>query len=229
MKLGIMQPYFLPYIGYFQLIKAVDKYVIYDDVNYINRGWINRNNLLINGQAKLFTISLKEASQNKLINEIDICDDFKKFLKTVEMSYTKAPHYVAVIKLLHKIISYPDKQLGSFLKNSIVEISAYLGLNTKFVLSSELPKDNKLKGQEKILNLCELIQSDVYINSIGGQFLYDKELFKSKNVELYFLQPDVTPYKQFNNEFVGGLSILDVLMFNSIHQVNEMLNSYKLI
>ena len=114
MKLGIMQPYFLPYIGYFQLIKAVDKYVIYDDVNYIKKGWINRNNILCNGQAHLFSISLRGASQNKLINEIEISDDFSKFRKMIELSYRKAPYFEEVFKLLNSIIDYPNKNLFSF-------------------------------------------------------------------------------------------------------------------
>ena len=86
MKLGIMQPYFMPYIGYFQLIKAVDKYVVYDDVNYIKGGWVNRNNILVNGEKKMFTITLKGASAYKHFNEIEIGDDFRKFMKTLELN-----------------------------------------------------------------------------------------------------------------------------------------------
>ena len=100
MKLGIMQPYFVPYIGYWQLMNAVDKYVIYDDVNFIKRGWINRNNILVNGKAQLFTISLNRASQNRLINEIEIGDDFQNFLRTIEMAYKKAPYFDEVYNIL---------------------------------------------------------------------------------------------------------------------------------
>lgn len=169
MKLGIMQPYFLPYIGYFQLIKAVDKYVIYDDVNYIKKGWINRNNILCNGQAHLFSISLRGASQNKLINEIEISDDFSKFRKMIELSYRKAPYFEEVFKLLNSIIDYPNKNLSLFLANSIKEICKYLSIDTEIIFSSEIEKNNDLKGQEKILEICKILQAKTYINAIGGQ------------------------------------------------------------
>ena len=109
MKLAIMQPYFMPYIGYWQLMNAVDTYVVYDDVNYINRGWINRNNILISGSSYMFTIMLKKASQNKLINEIEILDDFSKLKKQIEFAYKKAPYYDRIIVLLNKIFDYPNK------------------------------------------------------------------------------------------------------------------------
>lgn len=175
MKLGIMQPYFMPYIGYFQLIKAVDKFVIYDDVNFINRGWINRNNILINGKAQLFTISLHKASQNKLINEIKIADDFQKFLRTVEMAYKKAPYFGEIYNLLQHIVAYPDKQAANFIWNSLQEISSYLQLDTEFLMSSSIEKNNSNHGQTKIMEICQILGADTYINPIGGQELYDRQ------------------------------------------------------
>ena len=103
MTIGIMQPYFMPYIGYWQLLASVDIYVIYDDVNYIKKGWINRNNILVNNDKQLFTISLNGASQNKLINEITIADDFTKLRKTITMAYHKAPYYNNIMNLLDDI------------------------------------------------------------------------------------------------------------------------------
>src|SRR4051812_4492478 len=102
-----MQPYLLPYIGYFQLIAAVDRFLFLDDVNYINRGWINRNRILLGGKDHLFTLNLKEVSQNKKINEIEIAKDERwtaKFLRTVESAYRKAPHYSAVMPILQEIV-----------------------------------------------------------------------------------------------------------------------------
>lgn len=229
MKLGIMQPYFLPYIGYFQLIKAVDKYVIYDDVNYIKKGWINRNNILCNGQAHLFSISLRGASQNKLINEIEISDDFSKFRKMIELSYRKAPYFEEVFKLLNSIIDYPNKNLSLFLANSIKEICKYLSIDTEIIFSSEIEKNNDLKGQEKILEICKILQAKTYTNAIGGQSLYDKDIFLKENIELYFLQSNLTVYKQNLDEFIPYLSILDVMMWNSKDEINSMLESYELI
>ncbi len=229
MKLGIMQPYFLPYIGYWQLIGAVDKYVIFDDVNYIKKGWINRNNILVNGNKKLFTISLHNASQNKLINEIAIADDFEKLDKTITMAYSRAPYFKYVNDLLHEIYAYPKDNLALFVTNSINKVVEYLDIKTELILSSQLEKDNFLKGQDKILAICRELKADTYINTIGGKELYDNKKFNESGLNLFFLEPVITEYMQLNNEFVGGLSILDVMMFNSRSQINIMLNDYKLI
>jgi WbqC-like protein family. len=229
MKLGIMQPYFMPYIGYFQLIKAVEIYVVLDDVNYINRGWLNRNNILVNGVKNLFTIKLKGATQNKLINEIEIEDDFLKLVKTIKINYGKAPFYKDVILLVERILSYKNKGLSEFVINSLKEIISYLHIDTQILISSKLEKDCSLKCQDRILNICSALGADVFINAIGGQKLYDKAEFASCGVDLKFIQTELVPYKQLKNEFIPFLSILDVMMFNSVEEVNVMLDKYDLI
>ena len=228
MKLGIMQPYFMPYIGYFQLMKAVDKYVIYNDVNYIKGGWVARNNILVNGEKNLFSIKLAGASQNKHFSEIQIEDDFKKFTKTLEFNYSKAPFFEPVMKLMKKIFSFPEKRLDLFIKNSFEEICSYLDINTELVLSSDIEKDNTLKGQDKILEICRLLHADTYYNAIGGKDLYDKKKFADKGISLVFLRTkEGLQYKQFSDVgFVPNLSLIDVLMFNSKERVNEMLGDY---
>ncbi|MDR0611940.1 MAG: WbqC family protein [Dysgonamonadaceae bacterium] len=229
MKLGIMQPYFLPYIGYWQLIKAVDTYVIYDDVAYIVRGWINRNNLLINGEKRRFTINLKNASHNKLINEIEILDDFRNFMKTIEYNYSRAPYYKKVIEILVKIIAFDKSNLALFIANSISIICDYLNIDTHTVLSSSLQKDVSLKGKEKIIAICKLLNADKYYNSAGGIALYKKDDFFHSNIDLYFLKTHIYPYKQFTNTFISDLSIIDVMMFNSVEEINNMLNKFELV
>jgi len=230
MKLGIMQPYFLPYIGYFQLIKAVDKYVIYDDVNYIKGGWINRNNLLLGGKSFLFTLSLLEASQNKLINEIFVSDNQSKLLKTIQMMYQKAPNFSPVFQIIEKIFEYENKNLARFVGNSIIQVADYLHLDTEFIYSSDIKeKDNSLKAQDKILNICTVLGASQYINAVGGMELYSKEHFTNYNIKLSFLKTLPIEYKQFNNPFVPWLSILDVLMFNSVEDVYKLLEKYELI
>lgn len=224
-----MQPYLFPYIGYFQLLNAVDEYVIYDDVQYIKGGWINRNNLLIGGQKVLFTFQLNDASPNKLINEIEIKSDFTKFLKTVQMAYSKAPYKTPVCELLERICAYDDKNLARFIGNSIMEIAQYLSIDTKIIYSSELEKDNHLAAQDKIIAICQKLDADVYINAIGGRELYNKKTFTNNDIDLKFLQPNLQPYKQLKNDFIPGLSIIDVLMFNSSEEIKEMMNCYELI
>jgi hypothetical protein len=226
MKIGIMQPYLFAYIGYFQLISAVDVFVIYDDVSYIVRGWINRNQFLINGEKRLFTISLHEASRNKLINEISIAEDFSKLIKMLEHNYSKAPCFNSVMELITKIIIYDKSNLALFIANSIKIILEYLHINTKLILSSSLNKEHGMKGQEKVLNICKLFDAVDYYNAIGGMELYSKKEFEKNGINLRFLKPNIISYKQFKNDFIPSLSIVDVMMFNSVEEIGMMLQAY---
>ena len=229
MPLGIMQPYFMPYIGYWQLMAAVDTYVVYDDVNYIKGGWVARNNILLNGQKHMFTITLNGASSNKLFNEITIKDDFKKFSRLIESAYRKAPYYAEVTALLDKIYNYEDKSLGAFMLNSFQVVLDYLEIDTKLVLSSTIAKDNSLRGRDKVKHICQLLGANTYYNAIGGQELYDKVDFKAGGIDLYFVQTNLTPYAQLGNEFVPGLSMIDVLMYNSVETIKNLLKDYSLV
>ena len=229
MRLGIMQPYFFPYLGYWQLLANVDKYVVYDDVTYIKGGWINRNNLLINGQKNLLTMQLEKASSYTLIKDIAIKDDFVKFLKTIEMGYKKAPFFEDIFRLLKDICQCPDKKLGQFLFNSHIKICEYLGIDTELILSSSFEKHTELKGKDKVISICKQLGADEYINASGGQELYDKKEFEENGIRLNFLQANLREYRQLKNEFVAGLSIIDIMMFNSKEEIKEMLNDFKLV
>jgi hypothetical protein len=229
MKLGIMQPYFLPYIGYWQLMNAVDKYVIYDDVNFIKGGWVNRNNLLMNGKPCLFSIPLSGGSSFKKINEIKILPRPPALLKTVIQAYSKAPHFSAVYPLIENIIEYDTPNLALFIANSIRSVARYLDFKTEFMMSSDIEKDNALKGQEKVLAICKSLEASAYYNAIGGQELYSKEVFKGEGIDIHFLKTGSVTYKQFKYDFVPCLSILDVLMFNSIQEIGRILNQYELV
>ena len=229
MKLGIMQPYFLPYIGYWQLMNIVDKYVIYDDVNYIKAGYISRNKLLLNGKEFMFNLILSGASQNKLICEIIVADNQSKLIKTIERAYKKSPCFNNIFPIIKSIIEFENKNLARFIGNSIIQIASCLGLKTEFIYSSEIKKDCSLRGQEKILNICNILLATEYINAIGGMELYSKEIFKEQKIELKFIKSKPIEYRQFNNEFVPLLSILDVMMFNSVEKINKMLDNFEVI
>ena len=232
MKIAIMQPYFFPYIGYFQLLNVVDKFIIYDDVNFINKGWINRNHILIDGAPSMFTIPLKEASQNKLIREIDASEDDKwkkKLLKSLEQSYGKAPYFMHAYTLIQEVIFSSENKISSKIVNSLKVISAYLDINTDIVETSTIYNNSFLKGQTRILDICEKEKADCYINPIGGQELYSQELFDKSGIKLKFINSKLLPYKQYNKEFVPWLSIIDVMMFNSSEKIREMLNSFELV
>ena len=229
MRLGIMQPYFFPYLGYWQLLANVDKYVVYDDVTYIKGGWINRNNFLINGQKNLLTMRLEKANSYTLIKDITIKDDFVKFLKTIEMGYKKAPFFEDSFRLLKDICQCPEKKLGQFLFNSHIKICEYLGIDTELILSSSFEKHTELKGKDKVISICKQLGADEYINAIGGQELYDKKEFAENGIRLNFLQANLREYRQLKNEFVAGLSIIDIMMFNSKEEIKEMLNDFNLV
>ena len=232
MKLAIMQPYIFPYIGYFQLIKAVDKFVLYDDVNFINRGWINRNRILVNGQDSMFTIPLKDASQNKLINEIDVNWDNNwkgKFLKTIEQAYKKAPFYENILPIIEKTIDVEEVQFSKIIENNVRLICEYLDIKTEIVSSSTIYQNTNKKAQERILDICLQEKANHYINPIGGSELYDKEDFAKENMQMNFIKSLPVEYKQFKNDFVPWLSIIDVLVFNSKEEINKFLDNYELV
>ena len=232
MKICVMQPYFFPYLGYWQMISAVDSFVIFDDVNYINKGWINRNNILVNGQAWMFTLPLDKASQNKLINEIELGGEPKareKILRTIQMSYKKAPFYDVVYPLVEKAFLNPQKNLALFLKYHFESVFDFLDIKTKIILSSDVEKDNSLKGQDKILQICRKLDCDTYINAIGGQELYSYDAFERQNMQLRFIKMKPVEYPQFKNTFVPFLSFIDVMMFNDKARIKDLLLQYDLI
>ncbi|MCI8567073.1 MAG: WbqC family protein [Lachnospiraceae bacterium] len=232
MNLAIMQPYFLPYIGYWQLLYAVDTFVIYDDVNYIKKGWINRNRLLEGGKPAFFQIDLKHVSQNKYINETERYQDMRqqsKLLKRIAICYKKALFFEEIYPIIEHIILDTEMNLAKYLENSIRYLADYLDIQTNIINSSGLKKDRTLKGQEKIIDICKRLDAERYYNAIGGTSLYNKEIFSLHGIELRFLESLTVDYVQFNNEFIPSLSILDVLMFNGKEKTKEYLTKFRFV
>jgi hypothetical protein len=232
MKIAIMQPYFFPYIGYFQLINAVDKFVILDDVNFIMRGWINRNRILVNSQDSFIIIPLRQASQNKLINETFISDDSKwqsKLLRSIELAYKHAPQFNSVFPLIANIIQNPEKNISIFIHHSLLSLTQFLGIQTQIITSSSNYNNNQLKAQERIIDICFKEKAVQYINPCGGIDLYSNEVFKKHQIELRFLKTLPFEYKQFSGEFIPSLSIIDVMMFVEKREVISALNLYSYI
>ncbi|HEX8397609.1 MAG TPA: WbqC family protein [Pyrinomonadaceae bacterium] len=230
MKIAVMQPYLFPYIGYFQLLNAVDKFVVFDDVNFIKKGWINRNNILVNGQKYLFTVPLKDASQNKLIKEIEIAegDWQKKFLKTLSQSYKKAEFFDETFALIEKTVYSGESFIAKLILGSLLLLKDALGINTEIVPSSEIYNNRELKAQDRILDICKQEKASEYVNPAGGTELYDRRNFSENGVKLFFLKPQPFTYRQFGDEFVPHLSIIDVLMFNGAAGTRELLSKYDL-
>ncbi|UUE08517.1 WbqC family protein [Dickeya zeae] len=231
-RLAIMQPYFFPYIGYFQLISSVDKIIIYDNVKYTKKGWINRNRILVNNKDVVFSLPLKKASDYLTIGERSLTDTFypNELLSKIYGAYGKAPYFQSFFPVLESIISNKEKNLFLYIYNSILELCKYLGIKTEFIISSHVSIDHTLKGQEKVLALCEALQAREYINAIGGVELYSKETFREKNIELKFIKTIPFEYRQYNNNYIPWLSIIDVMMFNPCDAVRELIETnYELI
>ena len=200
MKLAIMQPYFFPYIGYWQLLNAVDTFVIYDNIKYTKKGWINRNNYLLNGKLKTFSIPLKKDSDYLNIDDRYLFEGFdkNKLLNQIKGAYGKAPYFNSVFSLIKSIINYKERNLFSYIKNSIEAVYDYLNLNTNIINSSSIQINHDRKGQDKVISICEILNATGYINSIGGIELYDKEVFSQNDINLRFLKTHKILYKQFD-------------------------------
>ncbi len=226
-----MQPYFLPYIGYWQLLAAVDRFIVYDNIEYTKKGWINRNQFLRDGEAAYFTIPLKKGSDFSTIAERTVADDFDrtKLLNQLATAYRKAPQFPVVFPLVETIVTANLANLFEFLKHSLDVIAAFLDIRTPVIVSSTVAIDHGLKSEQKVLALCEASGASEYLNAIGGQSLYSREAFAAHGVQLQFIKSRPIEYAQLGKPFVPNLSILDVLMFNSRDAVGGMLGQYDVV
>lgn len=229
-RLAIMQPYFFPYLGYWQLIKAVDKFVIFDDVSYIMRGWVNRNQIRVQGEARYITVPLRDASQNKLISDIEMHPETAwrgKLSKTIELNYKKAPFFPLVFPVLEKLIEFPSDSLATYLSHQLQTLAAQMGISTEFVHSATYG-NNALSGRARILDICNHESASTYVNASGGRSLYAPELFASLGIKLRFLQTRAIVYPQRGSTFLPNLSIVDVLMENGFERTREYLLEFDL-
>ena len=228
MKLAVMQPYFLPYIGYFQLIAAVDVFVIYDNIKYAKKGWINRNRLLRNGTDAKFSLPLKKDSDCRYVVERALATDFnrEKLLNQFKSAYAHAPYFAEIFPLLERIICIDECNLFKFIYSSIIILCEHLSIDTEIRVSSDIAIDHELKGREKVLAFGRVLGADTYVNAIGGVDLYTKDEFMADGIELKFIKSQPLEYTQFGNAFVPWLSIVDVMMFNSPEQMTVILNDH---
>jgi len=221
MNIGIMQPYFFPYIGYFKLIESVDKFIFLEDVNYINKGWINRNKINLHGKEYLFTVPLEKATQNKKINEI-YTKDFQqwriKWTKTLEMGYKKRPYYEPVMQLIFKVLNIESTLISDLAKKSIIETANYIWSEEiiKFQ-SSETNVDSLLSGPERIVQICLDNKATNYFNLPGGREYYDEKIFTEVGIKLNFINIEN------NNKLNNGLSIVDALMNYSPEEIRKLI------
>lgn len=229
-SVAIMQPYFFPYIGYFHLIGAVDLFIVYDNIKYTKKGWINRNRILRDGRDVMFSLPLKADSDFLDIRQRELAADFKgnKLLRQLTGAYRGAPYFNETLPLVNRILDCEDRNLFGFLHHSIVETCRHLGLDTRIRISSEFAIDPHLGGQDKVIALCEAVGATTYVNAIGGMELYSAAAFRERGVELKFVKSRPLEYHQFGDAFVPWLSIIDVMMFNPKAGVAALLEGYSL-
>lgn len=232
MKIAIMQPYLFPYIGYFQLINSVDKFIIYDDVNFIKQGWINRNNILVNGKAFLFSVPIVNISSYSLIYQTEISYKIEwrnKLLKTIRQSYQRSPYFSDVFYLIEELFTHKNQLISELALKSIQLVTSYLDIKTEIKETTQNYKNAQFSPQKRVLDICKIEKATNYINVSGGIDLYLKEDFGKENIQLNFIKPNHIEYKQFNNDFIPCLSIIDVMMFNSKEEIQKMLINYQLL
>jgi hypothetical protein len=226
MKIAIMQPYFLPYIGYWQLIAAVDAFVVYDNIKYTKKGWINRNRFLRNGVEDTFSLPLRKDSDFLDVSQRFLADSFDRedLLNRFREAYRKAPEFCSVMLLLEGIIRNPVSNLFEYIFASIQSVCEFLEIKTPLVVSSTIACDHSLKAAGRVQAICKALGSDTYVNPVGGMELYSKEDFAAQGIDLKFLKALPFEYTQSENPFVPWLSILDVLMFNKKEVACEMIS-----
>ncbi len=230
-KVAIMQPYFLPYIGYFQLIAAVDEFVIYDNIQFSKKGWIHRNRMLQNGKDEYFSLTLKKDSDYLDVNHRFLSegwpDEREKTLRKIKENYRKAPHFEQIFPKIEEIFRNEQTNLFNFIFSSLKKICNLLDINTPLVISSEIDCDHTLKSQDRVMAICSALGATDYLNPIGGWELYNTADFVQKNINLHFQKIKKIEYQQMpGREFVPWLSILDVLMFNDLPTIKNWLGEF---
>lgn len=218
MRVAIMQPYLFPYLGYFQLLNAADTFVLLDDAQFTNRGWINRNRLLVNGQLFRFTLPVRQGPRERSIRATQVQPDPRhttKLLAAITQNYRAAPGFRPVLDLCQRVLLAPEPNLADRLELSLREVMDHVGLTTPLLRSSALALAPKLRAQDRILAICRQLDATHYLNLPGGETLYSRPAFAAQGVELCFLQPVLEPYAQFSLPFVPSLSILDLLLHTS--------------
>lgn len=233
MKLGIMQPYLFPYIGYFQLIAAVDQFVLHDDVQWISGGWINRNRILMNGNSQYITLPLRKGSSRLNINQRELGENVdlekRKILRRLKGAYAHAPYFKEVHDLIERCFLCDEKNVASFNAYVLAECCAYLNITTPIQMASSLEIPEEIKAESRVLEINQRLNAEHYINPIGGVELYDRQTFQDRGLKLNFLKTREIEYQQGGKEFVPNLSILDVLMFNSTEEILKLLTQFDLV
>lgn len=232
-RIAIMQPYFLPYLGYWQLMGYVDRFVVYDDIQFTKKGWIHRNRYLNNGSDQMFTLPLKKGSDFLDVAERRLSDSWgderRKLKRKIEGAYNKKLKFHEAMPIFEACIECQESNLFEFIFGSIKTVSRVLDINTELLVSSELGNSKHLKGQERVLEICKTLGATEYVNPIGGYGLYNQKAFSEQGVDLKFHKIGDVHYDQAQKHYIQNLSVLDMLMFVGVEGVKSELDNFELI
>ena len=226
MRVAIVQPYLFPYLGYYQLAVSVDRWVFFDDVMYIKRGYINRNYILLNGAAHRFSVPIREQSNLRAINEHYVILPFHKILKAIAQAYAKAPYFSHVFPMVASVLDGRETNIARIAGASLHAVLDYLGIGIQDSWSSAFSGHQHLKAQDRVLAICMTMGASEYVNPIGGVELYDEETFAARGIRLLFHRMRPVSYRQGDFPFVPNLSMIDVLMHNHPDRVTTLLREY---
>ncbi|VEH18521.1 WbqC-like protein family [Chryseobacterium nakagawai] len=231
-----MQPYFMPYIGYLSLIKHSDLFILFDPVQFIRHGWIERNRILKQNEGWLYIqVPLVKSGRDTLIKEclIDNSQDWKgKILSQLQIYKKQAPYYYKTVQLLKEIFEGEYDTITALNKASLEKICNYLGFPKELPVFSEmnLEIEEPNSPDEWALNICKKLDGKIhYINPIGGLEFFDTEKYTNQNIDISFQKMIPVHYDQKRTPFEYGLSIIDVMMFNSPEEINNMLDQFELV
>ena len=228
-----MQPYFVPYLGYFQLLSAVDLFVIHDDVEYSKGGWVNRNRILLAGEPRFLTVALERQSDYARISDRRISTDYdcKKSVRQLEAAYGRAPYWAEIRTELPSIVCPPTRSLVEFNMAGLTRLRDMLGLTTPIALASEILPNADALGQRKVIDVCRTVGASEYLNAIGGMKLYSGDAFREADIKLEFLRSRLSRYPQGDNQdFVPALSVLDTLAWTGPNGARDLvLSDYEII
>lgn len=222
--IAAMQPYLFPYVGYYQMAALVEEFVFLDDANFIVRGFINRNHLLLNGRAHRFTVPVADASQNRSIKDHWYPDRGEQLLKLLRVAYRTAPHLRTALPLIESVFEEGGGNVALTNALSVQRVLEYAGLERRWLSSSNLLAQGQFKGRSWIIEICRRLQASRYLNLPGGRALYEPAVFDAEGIALQFVEPLFPAYDQAC-PFVQGLSMIDALMWCAPAAVRTMLEA----
>ena len=232
MKLGIMQPYFFPYLGHFDLINLVDEWIVFDTPQYMRHHWVNRNRVLHpNAGWQYITVPLRKHPQDTPINQVQIAmeNDWRnRILRQLEHYRREAPYYKQVAGFLEECFSEASPNLSETNILTLRKTCQRLGISTPFHVFSQmdlaLTEDVEGPG-DWALNISRVVGASEYVNPPGGAALFNESKFTADNIKLTIQAFMNMIYPCGPYQFEPGLSVLDVMMWNSPEQIKQYLDT----